>query len=284
MSAEDEKKDYTLKNKVEKAKEEWDPLTPSEKETMEYLVAEFGQEKLDSLPFGAVIRFIRGYCLEKEPVKTTIEHLRDFIKWREEEKVDEIIDNPPKKLELFRKLWPAGIHGTTRDGHLVYVERLGKLDVSEVSKNFTDEELMRCHVYQLEMIGKKKAELAARPGAKMMYKQMVILDLDGFSMGHLSSRIRGAVQSFMSVDQHMYPESLLVMHIVNAPFVFRAAWALVSPLLHPLTKARIKMGGHDIAKFANTNNVPRFIKGSTCKCEGGKCLMVDFVEGDAEDK
>jgi hypothetical protein len=42
------------------------------------------------------------------------------------------------------------------------------------------------------------------------------------------------------IRQFYYPESLYRMFIINAPFVFRAVWAMVKPWLHPITKERVR--------------------------------------------
>jgi hypothetical protein len=36
-----------------------------------------------------------------------------------------------------------------------------------------------------------------------------------------------------------YPESMHKMYVVNAPWVFKAIWAVVRPWLHPITQSKI---------------------------------------------
>jgi hypothetical protein len=47
----------------------------------------------------------------------------------------------------------------------------------------------------------------------------------------------------VAIDQHYYPETLYKMFIVNAPWIFRALWKIVSPWIDPQTRERICMGG-----------------------------------------
>ena len=44
---------------------------------------------------------------------------------------------------------------------------------------------------------------------------------------------------FPFILQYYYPESLSKLIIVNAPWVFRMLWAIVSPWIHPLTRERV---------------------------------------------
>ena len=45
----------------------------------------------------------------------------------------------------------------------------------------------------------------------------------------------------MSIGNLYFPESLYKMYLVNAPFIFTAIWNIISPWIHPITKAKIRI-------------------------------------------
>ena len=67
-----------------------------------------------------------------------------------------------------------------------------------------------------------------------------IADLEGFSMANFSlAQIKIAI----SILQNHYPERLGMIFVINAPFVFTAAWRLIQPLLDERTRNKIEILG-----------------------------------------
>jgi hypothetical protein len=72
-----------------------------------------------------------------------------------------------------------------------------------------------------------------------------IADLKGFSWENFSfSQIKIAI----SLLQNHYPERLGMIYVINAPFVFTAAWRMIQPLLDERTRNKIDILGSDITK------------------------------------
>ena len=57
------------------------------------------------------------------------------------------------------------------------------------------------------------------------------------------SQAKEHAQKILNVAQYHYPEVVHKIFFINAPFIFRAVWAAVSPLVHPVTKEKIKILG-----------------------------------------
>jgi hypothetical protein len=69
-----------------------------------------------------------------------------------------------------------------------------------------------------------------------------IADLEGFSMANFSlSQMKLAI----GILQNHYPERLGMIFVINAPFVFTAAWRLIQPLLDERTRNKIDILGSD---------------------------------------
>ena len=50
----------------------------------------------------------------------------------------------------------------------------------------------------------------------------------------------GYINRLVDIAQNQYPERLRRVLLVNAPFLFRGAWSIISPWLDPVTKAKVK--------------------------------------------
>lgn len=119
----------------------------------------------------------------------------------------------------------------------------------------------------------------------------------------------GSIKSQINIDQYFYPESLHRLYIVNAPWVFRMAWAMIKPWVHPLTASRVgflttfltgctlfshlntcidsvwfqvEILGSDYSKklqeVIDVEQLPRYLGGSCSCCPEGKQLKDIAVE------
>lgn len=66
---------------------------------------------------------------------------------------------------------------------------------------------------------------------------------------------------------NLYPESVHKMFFVNAPFVFRAIWGMITPWLHPMTKQKTYILGNPLKEFQKCG-IPL---SSIPKVLGGEC-------------
>lgn len=72
---------------------------------------------------------------------------------------------------------------------------------------------------------------------------MCALPCAGVGMSHLSGEVKRLMSTLTKYDQDNYPEMLGRICIINAPFVFKAIWGLVKPLLNPRTLSKIQVRG-----------------------------------------
>lgn len=223
-----------------------------------------------------IMRFVRGFAKTENRMDTTLKCVNAYLKFRSESKVDEIAQTVYPRIEEFNSQWQSGLHGISKTGHVIYVQRLGKIDPAKIWKNFTFDEVRNFHIQEMEHVVTAKEELSRRYG-QMTYKHVCIMDLDGVGMSHFGQNFREPIKQVLNIDQNMYPETLHVMVIVNYSLVFKAIWKIVSPWIDPLTKARILWGKDELAKYIAADQLPQFL-GGKCKC--AKCLVTPFVPGD----
>jgi hypothetical protein len=197
-----------------------------------------GDKHIDEL---MLVQFVRGYAYEKENwVARAHEMVVKALEWREKNGIDTICNRSLDKRAEFKKTWVTMVTGEDPKGRLVTVDRLGSIKPSDLLDKFTVEELQLHHAQNQEYVCKMKRKANAKSGHRM-YKTVSILDLDGIGMGHSSSKFTGPARSVMDIDQWFYPESLQKMYVVNAPWVFKALWAIVRPWLHPITQSKIQV-------------------------------------------
>ena len=84
-----------------------------------------------------------------------------------------------------------------------------------------------------------------------------ISDLEGFSMANFSLQ---QIKIAISILQNHYPERLGMIFVINAPFVFTAAWRLIQPLLDERTRNKIEILGSDYLNVVSDHIDPSQIE------------------------
>ena len=158
------------------------PISDKERQLIDQIHAQLGDKLREhKVSECTILRFVRGF--KDEPSDVCIEKLDNMLTWRKKTNVDEWgLGTLPHEAE-FRKQWVSGLHGISRDGHPVYIERLGSIDPNTLTKNFTMDQVMNFHIQLMERITAYKDQLSEQKNTRI-YKQIVILDLKGVGMGH----------------------------------------------------------------------------------------------------
>jgi hypothetical protein len=209
----------------------------------------------------------------------SIEMLGKMLTWREEQRVDETVATVFPRAKEFAQVWPSGLHGMGKEGHLVYLDRIGHVKPDKLlgKDGFTLDEVGKFHIQMMERVNRAKEQQYAATG-NVKYKHIVVLDLDGIGARHLGASFTGPLKSFLKIDQEYYPESLFQMVICNAGFAVRSMWNVLSLFIDPLTKERIKFGAKHLPELIDVEQIPAYL-GGRCKCAGGKCLVEPFAAG-----
>jgi len=270
---------HTHNNPIKGRIPEDQPLSKDEQETIDLMYKQLG-DALDAanVSEGTMLRFIRGYKDDPNPQKKAIDMMRTMLDWRKKELVDEwgLTPGALPREDQFRRMWLSGLHGRSRDGHPLYIEKLGSIDPSALTKNFTIEDVIKFHVQLMERITAYKDDLSFKEN-KRIYKHMVIIDLKGVGMSHTGKKFTDPMKSVIHIDQDYYPETLKLMFITNASWIIKTVWALVSPWIDPITKANIKWGSSELEKYIDKDQLPRFL-GGTCRCK--ECFVTEFIPGE----
>ena len=115
---------------------------------------------------------------------------------------------------------------------------------------------------------------------------MIIVDARGLSLSTL--RHISIIKTVASIGPPYYPEGTHRVLVVNAPRIFAAAWALVSPLLPTRTRNKVSILSASATPAAldevvAPEQLPAFLGGTKPEEEGTVCqaLPVPFGAGAA---
>ena len=152
-----------------------------------------------------LIRYIRGYKDDPRPKEKAIEMLNKMLTWRETEHIDQLVATQLPRGDVFKQIWPSGVYGHGKEGHPILINRIGAVDASKLSKEFSMDEALKFHIQEMESLDRYK-DAASKQYNRRIYKHIAILDLKGLGMSHLGSKFTDPMKKFVSVDQDFYPE------------------------------------------------------------------------------
>ncbi|MES1916544.1 MAG: hypothetical protein MHM6MM_008362 [Cercozoa sp. M6MM] len=209
-----------------------------------------------------VVRFLRARGLD---VPKAIEMFKNMLVWRKEFDTDNALTWKFDKWDQVHELYPHYYFGFDKHGRPLYIDAPGKLNVSALLELLDMDTMLKLHVAEAEYLNRvMKIESQKRNGLPTV-QTATIVDLDGFAISKLNSQVREFLRRISAVDQDNYPESMGKMFIINAPWVFKAAWKVIRPWLHERTRAKIEIVGSDYKKAVcqefGAENLPAFLGG-----------------------
>ena len=226
-----------------------------------------------------LLRFLRARKFDLE--KTTI-MFQKFLKWRQDEKVDELRTSFDfSEILEVKKIYPHGYHKVDKMGRPLYIELLSKLDVAKLFTVTTEERMVKYYVREYERLMKWRFPGCSAAVKKPVEQSLTILDCNGLGISSIAGKTRSFVQLATNIGQDYYPEMLGQMFILNTGWLFKALWAIVKTFMDPKTAGKIHiLGGSyitELVKYIDEQNIPECINGK-CKCENieGGCLYSDI--------
>jgi len=201
----------------------------------------------------------------------------DAIKWRFDNKIDQILDEPnPAALRVVELMNHEFMHKRDKHGRTLHIEHVAKLDVQQVLKEYSIEEVVRAKVHMLEfkkrlmMNWTEKDSLDGRTG--VCDQVCTVVNLKGISRSNFDTTVKNYLQKISKLHQDYNPEGLGKLFVINAPWFFSLVWKLIRGFLHERTQKKISIisgsGTKELMQVVNPENLPASLGGS-CECEGG---------------
>ncbi|XP_022758665.1 phosphatidylinositol/phosphatidylcholine transfer protein SFH9-like isoform X2 [Durio zibethinus] len=227
--------------------------------------------------YHTLLRFLkaRKFVLDK-----TIQMWEDMLNWRKECRVDTIIqDFVYDEYEEVQHCYPHGYHGVDKQGHPVYIERIGKIDPAKLMKVTTVERFLKYHVQGFEKAFMEKFPASSIAAKRHIDCTTTILDVQGLNWMSFGKVAHDLVMRMQKIDGDNYPETLHQMYIVNAGSGFKLLWNTAKGFLDPRTTAKIHVLGNKfhnkLLEIIDPSQLPEFL-GGTCSCPNdGGCLRSD---------
>lgn len=201
----------------------------------------------------------RFLIAKKWDAGVTAQAIRDYVKWRKAERIDELLwETFPSDTDSLNCVYK----GFDREGHPVYFDRPDPKILGLLLVAHPKELLMRVHLRSMEQ---------GRRLQKMYGVDRVTCVID-FNMMSMSMVTNPSAMRFMKAlaheDQTMYPENMRFMLICNGGWTFSAAYKMIKPILDPRVQMKIHFMGAkeamytDMAKFIDSTNLPVDFRGT----------------------
>ncbi|KAJ1895462.1 hypothetical protein LPJ66_004583 [Kickxella alabastrina] len=161
-------------------------------------------------------------------------------------------------------------HKRDKEGHPVYIERIGHYKIKSIPKMCTMGELFEFHYLMQEFISRTIFPECSQQAGREISKQVVVFDLAAISIGMLSNLpALNMLREMLAKDQLLYPECMYLTYVVNAPAMFVTAWKLIKGWLDPRVISKVRILGKDYSKELlsqiSADSLPSFLGGS-CRC------------------
>ncbi|CAF1469199.1 unnamed protein product [Adineta steineri] len=198
----------------------------------------------------------------------TITSILAMIQWRIDNHIDIILNDQSviSRIELFEKLVPTAFHGHTKAYQPLYIEKTDQMNVDEILKTFTIEEMIQGDIYGLEY-NCQQARDFSRQLRQHIETFAIIYDLNGMKLD--IKKLLHSCKEIFYIDENYYPERLGQTFVLNPPTVFPVIWDMIKHFLDPVTKTKILVlkKGHE-----TTETSLEYIDSEELPCEyGGNC-------------
>lgn len=223
-------KDEHLKEKLRSEQELRDAKAALEKYgRMKFLEIFWGMIMMDD-PDVIVLKFLRA---RKWNVSAGVAMMAACMKWRIEFGVEDIIAKGEEGLEDCEgfihqmKIGKSFIQGTDKQGRpIVYITvRLHKMSDTGIRA------LEKYIIFVMESV-----RIMLTP--PIIEKTTIVIDMTGFGLANMDWKSLGFIVKCL---ESYYPESLNVLLVHNAPWVFQGLWKVIAPMLDPVVRSKIQM-------------------------------------------
>ncbi|KAH6986519.1 CRAL-TRIO domain-containing protein [Ilyonectria sp. MPI-CAGE-AT-0026] len=209
-------------------------------------------------PDATVLRFLRARNWD---VTEAMDMLASAINWRNERQVDEEIVgkgetvgmklSPTVDEEAFVTQYRSGksyVRGSDKDGHPIYIIKV-RLHDPHLQSATAMETYVLHNIETIRVLARGSCD-----------KACLVFDLTGFGLRNMDFHV---VKFLVEVLEARYPETLGVVLVHNAPFVFWGLWNVIKRWLDPVISSKIHFTSN------NKGLTPFISKDNLQTCYGG---------------
>ncbi|KAK0417532.1 hypothetical protein QR680_013065 [Steinernema hermaphroditum] len=136
------------------------------------------------------------------------------------------------------KYFPGGLMGNDREGHLIYVQALAKVDPRSISKAGKVTDLFRCMMTDCQGVHALICASERKTNRKMGVS--LIIDLEGFSLDLMYMPTIKIFMNLITLLQMMYPDMGRRIYVINAPGAVNTVYHMIQPVLAKETRGKVE--------------------------------------------
>jgi len=164
--------------------------------------------------------------------------------WRLAEKVDDILGEKQPFYHKIKEYYPHHNAGRGKQGHVIYWERPGEIDLGPLAKfGVSTDALCRHWIFVTEF------QWAVLCKGDETAKSIAVIDVKGVGISDLVGPKLECVKRCVGMANQHYPERSLVVYFVNASWFFTSVWAVIKPWVHPNTQKKVGISIHLLSFF-----------------------------------
>eukprot|EP01088_Endostelium_zonatum_P012196 TRINITY_DN26381_c0_g1_i2.p1 TRINITY_DN26381_c0_g1~~TRINITY_DN26381_c0_g1_i2.p1 ORF type:complete len:432 (-),score=142.41 TRINITY_DN26381_c0_g1_i2:62-1333(-) len=213
------------------------------------------------------------------------------LQWREENKVDTILDDiraRNRNFDLINNYMMVFTHGKDKRGMPVEFEQIGKMDTNELIRVLPLQDILTFHIWQQEVAIKELRAAATAAGTPLVQTASTIEDFSNFSYSQIHSGSIGVFKEISAIDEQNYPETLHKYFVINAPSLFPAIFKLISGFLPERTIQKIHVLGSNykesLLKEIDSDQIPVEYGGTCTSCDNSDGFCYKRKQGPFIDK
>ncbi|CAL4110754.1 unnamed protein product, partial [Meganyctiphanes norvegica] len=221
-----------------------------------------------------LLRFLRARDFNIEKAR---ELLSNSLIWRKKNQVDKMMSNY-QAPQVLKDYFPGGWHHHDKEGHPLYLLRLGQMDVKGLIKSVGEEGLLK-HTLHICEEGLNLCEEATQNLGRPISTWTMLVDLEGLNMRHLWRPGIRTLLKVIEIVEANYPETMSFVLIIRAPRVFPILWTLVSTFIDENTRSKFLFyGGNDyqdaggLIDYMPKEFIPDFL--------GGECTRSTYARSE----
>lgn len=209
-------------------------------------------------------RLVEKFVLDSGSLKKALPRMRKMLEWRAEVCADSAM-SWSFDVDVMKEHYPHKYCGYTKEGHPVYIERLGLLDLESLLKVVDVDSFTKYHILHWEFVHGVLFPQASKKFGKEIDQLVTIVDMTGMGTSLFNVSALSVLSRIAEMDQECYPESSRKLYIVNVPWLFKAAWKILSPMLNARGRGKIEVLRGDcesvLADIVDRENLPDFLGG-----------------------
>eukprot|EP01039_Chlorochromonas_danica_P008680 gene8680-9563_t len=156
--------------------------------------------------------------------------------WRESEGINNILDEPQPYFFLIKNMYPHFHAGRGKLGHIVYYERPGDFQSSQLAaRGVKLEHLVRHWLFTTEY------QWQILCGGDETAKSIVVIDLANIKASDMAGDNLTFLKKSIGIANQHYPERSYIIYLINAPFFFSFLWKIVKPMVHENTQKKVRI-------------------------------------------